>query len=120
MVIRRSRKSVTTSSTWGATGLLAFFEIPKGAKPKGDRDAIGTMQHVALAVSPGTAARLHARLTEQGIDCPLVEHAPGQKYSLDFYDPNGIRLELVWQPADGEEPRVIDAFTQTKMEAREE
>jgi hypothetical protein len=26
--------------------------------------------------------QLHARLTEQGIDCQLVEHAPGQKYSL--------------------------------------
>ena len=104
----------------GRDGLLAFFEIPKGAKPKGDRDAIGTMQHVAFAVSPGTAARLHARLTEQGIDCQLVEHVPGEKYSLYFYDPNGIRLELFWQPADGEEPRVIEAFTQTKMTAREE
>ena len=61
-----------------------------------------------------------ARLTEQGIDCQLVEHAPGQKYSLYFYDPNGIRLELFWQPADGEEPRVIDALTQTKVKAREE
>ena len=66
------------------------------------------------------AVRLHARLTEQGIDCQLVEHAPGQKYSLYFYDPNGIRLELFWPPADGEEPRVIDAFTQTKVKAREE
>src|SRR6516165_1302891 len=81
---------------------------------------IGTMQHVAFAVSPETAEQLHARLTERGIDCQLVEHAPGQKYSLYFYDPNGIRLELFWQPADGEEPRVIDAFTQTKIKAREE
>src|SRR3984957_330585 len=101
----------------GRDGLLAFFEIPKGAKSKGDRDAIGTMQHVAFAVSPETAARLHARLAERGIDCQLVEHAPGQKYSLYFYDPNGIRLELFWQPADGDEPRIIDAFTQTKARA---
>jgi hypothetical protein len=36
------------------------------------------------------------------------------KYSLYFYDPNGIRLELFWQPADGDEPRIIDAFTQTR------
>jgi hypothetical protein len=27
---------------------------------------------------------------------------------------------LFWRSADGEEPRVIDAFTQTKMKAREE
>src|ERR1700690_912341 len=51
----------------GRDGLLAFFEIPKGAKSKGDRDAIGTMQHVAFAVSPETAARLQARLAERGI-----------------------------------------------------
>lgn len=104
----------------GRDGLLAFFEIPKGAKPKGDRDAIGTMQHVAFAVSPETAARLEARLSERGIDTQLVEHAPGQKYSLYFYDPNGIRLELFWQPADGDEPRIIDAFTQSKAKALEE
>src|SRR5436190_18927724 len=104
----------------GRDGLLAFFEIPKGAKSKGDRDAIGTMQHVAFAVSPETAARLHARLAERGFDSQLVEHAPGQKYSLYFYDPNGIRLELFWQPADGDEPRIIDAFTQTKVKALEE
>jgi len=68
----------------GRDRLLAFFEIPKGAKPKGDRDAIGTMQHVAFAVSTDTAARLNARLAERGIDCQLVEHAPGQKYSYLF------------------------------------
>ena len=41
-------------------------------------------------------------------------------YSLYFYDPNGIRLELSWQPADGEEPRIVDAFTQTKASALKE
>jgi hypothetical protein len=81
----------------GCDGLLAFFEIPKGAKPKSDRDAIGTMQHVAFAVSPGTAARLHARLTEQGIDCQLVEHAPGQKYSLV----SATRTAFVWNCSGG-------------------
>src|SRR5207302_8616455 len=35
----------------GGDSLLAFFEIPKGAKPRGDRDAIGAMQHVSFAVS---------------------------------------------------------------------
>src|SRR6187431_2738932 len=35
----------------GGDSLLAFFEMPKGAKPKGDRDCIGNMQHVSFAVS---------------------------------------------------------------------
>src|SRR5262245_43954609 len=29
----------------GRDGLLAFFEMPKGAKQKGDRNALGAMQH---------------------------------------------------------------------------
>ena len=36
----------------GRDALLAFFEMPKGAKPKGDRNALGNMQHVSFAVSP--------------------------------------------------------------------
>src|SRR5687768_17781333 len=35
----------------GGDTLLAFFEMPKGIKPKGDRDAIAAMQHVSVAVS---------------------------------------------------------------------
>src|SRR5580658_4139228 len=31
----------------GNDSTLAFFEIPKGAKPKVDRDSIGAMQHVS-------------------------------------------------------------------------
>jgi hypothetical protein len=27
---------------------------------------------------------------------------------------------LAWQPADGDEPRIIDAFTQSKVKALEE
>ena len=46
----------------GRDGLLAFFEMPKGAKAKGDRNALGAMQHVSFAVSPESQARIRARL----------------------------------------------------------
>src|ERR1700744_4985638 len=46
----------------GRDALLAFFEMPKGAKPKGDRNALGNMQHVSFAVSPQGQARIRARL----------------------------------------------------------
>ena len=46
----------------GRDGLLAFFEMPKGAKQKGDRNALGAMQHVSLAVSPDSQAPIRARL----------------------------------------------------------
>jgi hypothetical protein len=79
----------------GRDGLLAFFEIPKGAKPKGDRDAIGTMQHVAFAVSPETAARLQARLTERGIDTQLVEHR--RERNIRFISTTRTAFALNWR-----------------------
>ena len=36
----------------GRDGLLAFFEMPKGAKQRGDRNALGAMQHVSFAFYP--------------------------------------------------------------------
>ena len=39
---------------------------------------------------------------------------------IDFYDPNGIRLEFACQPEDAETPVVIPCITQTKADARVE
>src|SRR3984885_10918607 len=46
----------------GRDALLAFFEMPKGAKPQGDRDAIAMMQHVSFCVSPASQKKIRARL----------------------------------------------------------
>src|ERR1700724_2325745 len=46
----------------GRDALLAFFEMPQGAKEKGDRNALGNMQHVSFAVSPQGQARIRTRL----------------------------------------------------------
>jgi len=46
----------------GRDGLLAFFEMPKGAEDRGDRNALGAMQHVSFAVSPKTQKDICARL----------------------------------------------------------
>jgi len=35
----------------GNDSLLAFFEIPKGKEPAGDRNAIGAMQHCTFVVA---------------------------------------------------------------------
>lgn len=102
----------------GRDGLLAFFEIPKGAKPRGDRDALAMMQHVSLAVSPATQERIRERLESAGVayQGPL-EVLPGV-HSIYCFDPNGIRLEFSCQPADGEgDPRIVDGQRQTKEEA---
>ena len=62
----------------GRDGLLAFFEMPKGAKERGDRNALGAMQHVSFAVSPESqSAHLRAarrprrcRTTGRWKSCP--------------------------------------------------
>src|ERR1700681_4365965 len=52
----------------GRDALLAFFEIPKGAKPQGDRDAIGNMQHCSFAVSPASQTRICERLAAARVE----------------------------------------------------
>ncbi|MPZ56324.1 MAG: hypothetical protein GEU91_07430 [Rhizobiales bacterium] len=105
----------------GRDGLLAFFEIPKGAKPRGDRNALGAMQHVSFAVSPKTQARIRERLEANGVpyDGPM-EVLPGV-FSIYLFDPNDIRLEFSCQPSNGEEePSIVPQVTQTRAEAMHE
>src|SRR3954469_24879323 len=52
----------------GGDSLLAFFEIPKGAKPQADRDAIGTMQHVSFAVSEVRFNEVRKRLEAEKLE----------------------------------------------------
>lgn len=105
----------------GRDALLAFFEMPKGKKPKGDRNALGNMQHVSFAVSPQGQAHIRARLEANKIayDGPL-EILPGI-FSIYVMDPNDIRLEFSCQPSNGEgEPLIVPLVTQTKTEALQE
>ena len=101
----------------GNDSMLAFFEMPKGAKPQGDRDAIGVMQHVSFVVTPDVQAALKERLIAHGIDVlGPVEVSPGS-YSIYFYDPNDIRLEASsgWGQRDNQQ--VIAHRRQTKASA---
>jgi catechol 2,3-dioxygenase-like lactoylglutathione lyase family enzyme len=104
----------------GNDSLLAFFEIPKGAEPPGNRNAIGAMQHCAFVVTERRFREVEDRLKTQKIDYvgPLPQ-LPGL-IGIYFYDPNGIRLEFACQPEDGEDPDVVGCVTMTKDEAREE
>ena len=104
----------------GNDSLLAFFEIPKGKEPAGNRNAIGAMQHCAFVVTAERFREVEGRLKSRGIDyigpIPQLPRLLG----IYFYDPNGIRLEFACQPEDGETPAVIPCITQTKAEARAE
>jgi catechol 2,3-dioxygenase-like lactoylglutathione lyase family enzyme len=105
----------------GRDGLLAFFEMPKGAKPVGDRDALAMMQHVSFAVAPEGQTRIRHRLETHGIAYQgPIEVLPGV-HSVYVFDPNGIRLEFSCQPGDGDgEPRIVHGITMSKHEALEE
>jgi len=104
----------------GNDSLLAFFEIPKGKEPRGNRNAIGAMQHCAFVVTAERFRAVETRLQSHGIDYigPIAQ-LPGL-LGIYFYDPNGIRLEFACQPEDGEVPAVIPCVIQTRSEARQE
>lgn len=104
----------------GHDSMLAFFELPKGAKDQADRDGVAAMQHVSLSVTPEEMDKLVERLDAAGVDrLGPFEAAPGC-YSCYFYDPHGIRLEASYQEADGDDQKIINGFTQTRAKMLEE
>ena len=104
----------------GGDTLVAFFEMPKGAKEKGDRDALAGMQHCSFTTSKAQFDVLHQRLKDEGVALIGPVCVGAQTWSLYFFDPNGIRLELSWQEHDGDAVRVVQRWTQTQAEALEE
>jgi catechol 2,3-dioxygenase-like lactoylglutathione lyase family enzyme len=102
----------------GGDSLLAFFEMPRNAKPKGDRDCIGAMQHVSFAVSEERFEKVRARLDAAKLPYLGPINVGCDTWSLYFYDPNGIRLEFSHQKEA--EPKVVERWRQTKAEALEE
>lgn len=101
----------------GGDTLLAFFEMPKGAKQKGDRDALAAMQHCSFTVTQERFEQLCTRLADAAV--PLTGPIPvgAGTWSVYFYDPNGIRLEFSYQAEDADDVRVVERWTQTRDEA---
>lgn len=104
----------------GNDSLLAFFEMPKGAEPRGNRNAIGAMQHCAFVVTAERYQAIEERLKARGIEYngPLPQ-MPGLS-GIYIIDPNGIRLEFACQPEDGEQPNVIPWATQSRSQIEPE
>ena len=101
----------------GGDTLLAFFEMPKGAKRQGDRDALAAMQHCAFTATEQRFHELVARL--QAANVATIGPIPvgAGTWSIYFYDPNGIRLEFCYQAQDGDDVCVAERWTQTQDEA---
>lgn len=76
----------------GNSTLLGFFDFPGLGLPPG-QEAIGTVQHLAISVTPERHRELRRVLDEAGVsyggpDKGIVE-------SLYFRDPDGIQIELL-------------------------
>ena len=101
----------------GGDTLLAFFEMPKGAKQQGDRNALAAMQHCAFTVTEERFRQVLERLRDASVATigPIMVGA--QTWSVYFMDPNGIRLEFCYQEHDGSDVQVVERWTQTRDEA---
>ena len=98
----------------GGDTLLAFFELPKGAKPQGDRDAVAAMQHCSFTVTEEAFEQMQKRLQDAGIKILGPIHVGSGSTSIYFLDPNGIRLEFTCQTGDGADVRVVERWTQAR------
>jgi catechol 2,3-dioxygenase-like lactoylglutathione lyase family enzyme len=107
----------------GGDSLLAFFQYPKGKAAKVDRDTLGAMQHVSFACSPKRYHEVLERLKANGIEItagPLLTIPPAI-HSFYFFDPNGIRLEIVSDlDGDEEDLQVIRSCGMDETAIREE
>ena len=106
----------------GGDSLLAFFEYPKGVA-RADRDAIGAMQHVSFVCGRKRYHEMLERLKANGVTItagPLLTIPPAI-HSFYFFDPNGIRLEIVSDlEGDAEDLQVIRSCSMTENELRAE
>ena len=88
----------------GNGNLLAFFDFPGlGLQP--GVESIGSVQHIAISVSPEQFEALKARLDQGGIK--YIGPDRGITNSVYFRDPDGIQIELLREPLRQMENRPI-------------
>lgn len=97
----------------GNDSMLAFFELPKGAKEPADRDGVAAMQHVSFSLPPSKVEALCERLDQAGVARNGPFEAAPNTYSVYFFDPHGVRLEVSYQANQGDDQQIVDAFHQT-------
>jgi len=104
----------------GGDTMVAFFEMPKGEKQIGDRNALAAMQHCSFTVTERRFHEMVARL--EAAQVPLIGPVDvgAGTFSVYFFDPNGIRLEYSYQVGDGDDVRVVERWTQSGDEALQE
>jgi catechol 2,3-dioxygenase-like lactoylglutathione lyase family enzyme len=102
----------------GEGGTVAFVEYPPGT-PKGDRDLDATMQHVAFNADRASFHRVCQQLDAHSIARTEPVYMGGRSYSVYFFDPNGIRLEVSADLEHDDCPR-FESSLQTAAHVRAE
>jgi glyoxylase I family protein len=104
---------------------IAFFEAPDlPPAPAASHPAYDVFNHVALEVpTRAHVEEWHSWLSSQGVEVlGPVDHTI--IYSIYFYDPNGIRLEITtplvedWNDRPVQAAAAVEAWLQAKDEAR--
>ncbi|MEO5737612.1 MAG: VOC family protein [Variovorax sp.] len=104
----------------GGDDMLAFFELPKGATPMADRNAVAAMQHCSFTVTEERFRQMQDRLARAAVPVIGPICVGMGTWSIYFMDPNDIRLEFSYQEDDGDDVRVVERWTQTRAEAIDE
>ena len=79
----------------GNGNLLALFDFPGlGLQP--GVEALGSVQHIAISVTPEQFEAAKARLDERGV--PYLGPDRGIENSVYLKDPDGIQIELLKEP----------------------
>lgn len=79
----------------GHGNLLAFFDFPGlGLEP--GKESFGSVQHIAISVSPDSFEQLKGRLEAEGI--AYLGPDRGITHSVYFKDPDGVQIELLREP----------------------
>ena len=104
----------------GGDTMVAFFELPKGQQPTANLNAVAAMQHCSFTTTQEKFNQLHQNLIAEGVSLIGPVGVGSQTWSLYFYDPNGIRLELSWQEHDHEDVHVVERWTQSQEEIMQE
>ena len=102
----------------GGDCLVAFFEMPKGAKEKADRDGIAGMQHVSFAVTEERYREIRARIDRAGC---WTSSGRSMSASIPIRSISSIRTGFASNSrirrATVRTLRVVERWTQTKAEA---
>jgi catechol 2,3-dioxygenase-like lactoylglutathione lyase family enzyme len=89
----------------GNDSLLAFFEIPKGKEPAGNRYAIGAMQHCAFVVTAERFREVEAQLRSRGIEyVGPIPQLPGL-LGIYFLTLTAFASNLLASPKTARRPR---------------